>query len=31
LQPLIQAIRARVRSSDVVWWSEPVLERGRLA
>jgi hypothetical protein len=31
LQPLIESIRARVRSQDVVWWSEPVLERGRLA
>lgn len=31
LQPLMQSIRERVRSSDVVWWSEPVLERGRLA
>ncbi|WP_129643171.1 DUF3240 family protein [Peristeroidobacter agariperforans] len=31
LQPLIESIRARVRSHDVVWWSEPVLELGRLA
>ena len=31
LQPLIQSIRERVRSHDVVWWAEPVLERGRLA
>lgn len=30
LQPLIASIRERVRSHDVVWWSEPVLERGRL-
>jgi hypothetical protein len=31
LQPLIETVRERVRSPDVVWWSEPVLERGRLA
>jgi hypothetical protein len=31
LHPLIEVIRARVRSPDVVWWVEPVLERGRLA
>jgi hypothetical protein len=31
LQPLISSIRERVCSSDVVWWSEPVLEYGRLA
>ena len=31
LQPLIDAIRERVRSHDVVWWSEPVLDRGRFA
>ena len=31
LQPLIETIRERVRSQDVVWWTEPVLERGRLA
>jgi hypothetical protein len=28
---LIQWVRARVSSHDVMWWSEPVLERGRLA
>lgn len=31
LQPLLHSIRERVRSPDVVWWSEPMLERGRLA
>lgn len=31
LHPLIEVIRERVRSHDVVWWAEPVLERGRLA
>jgi hypothetical protein len=31
LHPLIEVIRERVRSHDVVWWTEPVLERGRLA
>ena len=31
LQSLIETIRGRVRSQDVVWWTEPVLERGRLA
>jgi len=30
LQPLLESIRARVRSHDVVWWTESVLERGRL-
>jgi hypothetical protein len=31
LQPLLASIRERVRSQDIVWWTEPVLERGRLA
>lgn len=31
LHPLIRVIRERVPSHDVVWWSEPVLELGRLA
>jgi hypothetical protein len=31
LQPLLETIRGRVRSQDIVWWTEPVLERGRLA
>lgn len=31
LHPFIDSIRERVRSHDVVWWAEPVLERGTLA
>jgi len=30
LQPLLESIRGQVRSHHVVWWTEPVLERGRL-
>jgi hypothetical protein len=31
LEPLIRALKQRVPSHDIVWWSEPVLELGRLA
>lgn len=31
LQPLIQLLRQRVPSHEVIWWSEPVLDLGRLA
>lgn len=30
LQPLLQLLRERVPSRDVMWWSEPVLDLGKL-
>jgi hypothetical protein len=31
VRPLIEHLGKRVQSPEVIWWSEPVLERGRLA